>query len=175
MRKIILEWIAQSCNEGKLVDNEANRLQTIDSAFVPGARIACQEAATGMNLDDVFYNRIADIECIRAEQKLWKNSRVNQFLKSTIGLATNIDEVADEMKEGLLFQCNEFRNGRISGRDTLYNQARIWREFQKEGMSTFWRDIWFSLTWPFKLIVGLLGILATVVGIIAGLKKILSK
>jgi hypothetical protein len=168
-------WIARSCREGELIDSAARKLQASELDFQRAARTACQDVASGKDVDDLFYNFIADMTCLEVEQKVWDTNMLEDIFVISFGWATSMDEVVDEMKEERSFVCNEFRSGRITGRDAMSKEAAIWREFHRTGQSTIWDDMWAFLTWNAKILVGIISVIATVLGIVLSVKKILSR
>ena len=172
MRGAFEDWIAGFCSKGVLNDSAARQIEKDDPTFLPGARLTCREAESGEDLDDVFYTRLADTKCVYVERGGFDDNQASHFFERYFGWMTKLDEVAAEWTEGQQSLCNDFRNGRMTGRDALFKEAALWREFQRKSSSTAWQELWEKLTWPFKVLLWLLVPLGTVVAIIVGLKTI---
>ena len=175
MRGFFGDWIARSCSKGVLTDSKARQIEKDYPAELPRSRLACREAESGVDLDDVFYTRLADAKYIYVERGGFDDSQAKRIFEQTLGWMTSLDEVSAEWTEGQRSLCNDFRNGRMTGRDALFKEAALWREFERTSSSTAWQDLWATLTWPIKVLLALLVPLGTVVGIMVGLKSILDR
>ncbi len=171
-RNNYVAWVTQSCSDGGLVKEVENRLKINNPDALPGARLVCQLVAKGASPDDLFYINIASDKCSYIEKGKFDRGKVERFIQSILGWTTKVDDLSQETMEKNRSICNDFRNNRITARDVLYKEAKLFRDFEREGRSTLLTEMWHNLTWPFKAILGLLSIIATVIGILIGLKKL---
>lgn len=167
-RKMTKNWIEQSCRKGELVNEVSENIKRNAPENLPTARWVCRYAYSGGDSYEILYLYIANNKCTSIEEGRLDIGRGANFFE----MFTKLDDVTVEMSEGLRSLCNDFRSGRISGRDMLYNEAKLWRSYHREAMSTFGRGMLTILVWPIKSLVWLLGVIATVVGIIAAVQSI---
>ena len=174
-REIARNFVANSCSEGVLTEKAALHIEKNVPTQLSKARLTCKLAGSGMESDNVLYRVLAGEKCELIEQGLFEQGQAAYLFNVTFGWATSIDELIGKTEEDLRFNCNEFMSGRRLGRDMLYEEARIIRSLDDEVIKTWWKDIWASLKWPVTVLLGLLGVVATVVGIIAKLKSIMEQ
>lgn len=163
------EIIAKLCASGKIAKSYEEKIDPNKADILLSY---CQRADNGMSSNDIFYDEKADFKCGEVERGLLDESlfEYNHFL--LFGWATKTDDLILEAKEEIKAQCNDYRNKRISSRDLLYNEAQAIRRLHHELPSTILSEWWSFTIWPFKAMLALLGIAATIIGIISGIKKL---
>lgn len=154
--------IDKSCINGNLVENEEKDLIDNYPQHLQKVRKICLDVALGVEPDDIFYDIVADNKCFSIEGSDFNSGEMNLLKFNAIKMT-----VMDKINEEFLFQCNEFRNNRISSRDLLYKHSQIIRRHSKLNPFAPFRFL-LEFEW-------LLGIAAAIIGILVGWKTLTSR